>query len=227
MADNLRVERKHPDAVDARTTVPRDQTIIETETVVPAHPDRAEPLPDDPEMARAEIEHTRSRMSETIDEIEDVLSRKKERLQSRLDVLAPVRENALAAFGIALGAGILLGILTGGGDDDEDERMDLELEYDADLELLADSDSAYWEQRAELWESRARRLLRIAREQETEIETMRHGGRRSLFGRERELETDEYDQHDDPDDSSFMDDVRGAVIGTLTSYLRRNLPGQR
>lgn len=128
---------------------------------------------DDPETARAQIERTRMRMSETIDEIEDVLIRKKEQIQDRLDVFAPVRERPMASLGIALGAGVLLGLLTGGDDEDDlDERALLSsrargFRHDADLE-----------ERAETWEQRARRLLRIAREQEDELQALTGGSQR-------------------------------------------------
>jgi len=90
---------------------------------------------DDPELARAEIAQTRARMSETIDEIEDALLRRKERIQNRMDLLAPVRERPLQAAAVALGAGLLLGLLTGGGDDEEDED-DLEVEFEFDPDLV-------------------------------------------------------------------------------------------
>lgn len=115
--------------------------------------------PEDPEATRAEIEITRQRMSETIDDIEDVLVRKKNRVQERLDVLAPVRERPLASAGVALGAGLALGLLTGGESEDGWSG--------GDRRRLADAEA-----RAERWESRARRLLEIANEQEDEIERL-------------------------------------------------------
>jgi ElaB/YqjD/DUF883 family membrane-anchored ribosome-binding protein len=105
---------------------------------------------DDPEIARAEVERTRARMSATLDEIEDVLLRKKAEIQDRLDWRARVREKPLQAAGIALGVGLLLGLLTGG------RRPQLPASNG----------------RAELWEARARRLLRIAREQEGQIDDL-------------------------------------------------------
>jgi ElaB/YqjD/DUF883 family membrane-anchored ribosome-binding protein len=76
---------------------------------------------DDPELARARIAQTRARMSGTIDEIEDVLLRRKEQIQDRLDPFTVVRQRPLQAAGAVFGAGVLLGLLTGGGDDDEDD----------------------------------------------------------------------------------------------------------
>src|SRR5688500_14629325 len=77
---------------------------------------------DDPELARLQIEQTRARMSETIDQIEGALIRKKERLEERLDVLAPARRIArerpwLTLGGVVAGAP-LLGYVTGGRDGD-------------------------------------------------------------------------------------------------------------
>src|SRR5690606_2385148 len=64
--------------------------------------------------ARSDIERTRERMSETIDEIENVLLRKREEIRSRLDLLGRARERPFVAVGIAAGSGLLLGLLTGG-----------------------------------------------------------------------------------------------------------------
>lgn len=109
------------------------------------------------EAARDEIERTRARMSETIDEIEEALLRKKADLRERLDVGARLREKPLAVVGVALGAGLIFGLLTGGGKasrkKSEKERAEREL-------------------RAARWERRARRLLSIARAQESRIEQL-------------------------------------------------------
>jgi hypothetical protein len=45
--------------------------------------------------ARAEIERTRARMSETLDEIEENLLRTKENIRRRFDVIGRVRERPL------------------------------------------------------------------------------------------------------------------------------------
>ncbi len=109
--------------------------------------------PDDPDTARAQLEATRARMSTTIDEIEATLLQKKEEIRNRLDVRARIREKPMHAAGIVVGAGFLIGFLTGGGD-----------EEDPELEIV--------DRRSAIWESRARRLLRIAREQEDEIDRL-------------------------------------------------------
>src|SRR5690606_25896658 len=124
MADEYQVTRADRPVVDA--TTPRRPVVT----------------PENPAAARAEIEATRARMSETIDEIEDVLLRKKEKIRDQLDVLAPVREQPLKTLGMIFGAALALGVLTGGGgkggsggddDDFEDEALELEeLEEDED-----------------------------------------------------------------------------------------------
>jgi ElaB/YqjD/DUF883 family membrane-anchored ribosome-binding protein len=123
---------------------------------------------DDPEVARADIEATRARMSQTIDVIEETLVRKKERIQDRLDVVAPVREHPWRSMGIALGSGLLLGLLTGGGDDDE-ERVETRSRRG-----IRESEPD-WERRARILERRSRRLLSIARDQQRELEELREG----------------------------------------------------
>jgi ElaB/YqjD/DUF883 family membrane-anchored ribosome-binding protein len=193
----------------------------EVEATIEPHPSQTAPVPDDPEAARAEIQMTRSRMSETIDEIEDVLLRKKERIQDRLDVFAPVRQRPLPSVGIALGAGVLLGLLTGGDDEDEWESHGRD-RYRSELREL--------EERAETWEHRARRLLRIAREQEQEIEHMagsRFTARAVPFNPPPVEEV--YVDRDDLDDefgesrggggSSVLDKVRDQILGALSGYV--------
>lgn len=145
----------------------------------------------DPREAREEIERTRARMSGTIDEIEDALLRKKARLQDRLDVLAPVRERPLPSAAAAFGAGLLLGLITGGGEDEPTERHD---SLDA-------------EERAEKWEARARRLMRIAREQEEEIE---HLSRGEAFA------TSEWDEEEEEEG---LGSIRDRISDGLTGFL--------
>ena len=110
--------------------------------------------PRTPEGARSEIERTRARMSETLDEIEEVLIRKKEHLRESMNVGARLREKPLVIAGVVLGAGFLIGFVTGGKDKKgEAERVAAQA-------------------RAALWEERARRLMAIAREQEEDLEEM-------------------------------------------------------
>jgi ElaB/YqjD/DUF883 family membrane-anchored ribosome-binding protein len=193
--------------------------------------DAAGVVSDDPQAVRAEIEHTRERMSETIDEIEGVLSRKKEQLQERLDVLAPVRERPLPAAGIAFGTGLVLGLLTGGEDDhdhDHSPRMRahaLHADMDADL----DADAAGHGDRADLWEARARRLLRVAREQEAQIRELqeRYG---NLYARDVDLRGWEDDEEAANELRSSVGSLRDTVLHGITGVLTdafRQMGGSR
>lgn len=167
-------------------------------------PPAVERTTDDPDVARAEIEMTRTRMSETIDDIEDALLRKKARIQDRLDVLAPVRENPLPSAAAALGAGLLLGLLTGGDDDESDDRYEVRARaYSGDF----DDELLQAEERAATWEARARRLMKLAREQEEELEA-------SSRGRGRDWDDEEYD--DELDDVSG---IRSRVTEGVTGFL--------
>lgn len=144
----------------------------------------------DPETARAEIERTRARMSETIDEIEDVLIRKKEELRETLDIRARIREKPLHAAGIVLGAGLLFGFLTAGRKKDPRAARE-RLEAEA---------------RAQKWEVRARRLLEIARDQEDDLDDLESvvGG---LLADRHVHETDEYGYEDeDEEDGDYEDE---------------------
>src|SRR5688500_8447423 len=75
----------------------------------------------DPALLRAALAQTRARMSETVDEIEDVSVEKKEEvialakgIRQRLDPFYKARQNPLAAVGIVFGAGLLVGVFTKG-----------------------------------------------------------------------------------------------------------------
>lgn len=179
-----------PDAALAGGTAPR---VTETDHLLPETTHAAAPgtiaQVDDPELARLQIEQTRARMSETIDQIEETLSRKKERLEERMDVMAPVRrtarENPLPTIGGVFLAGLVLGLLTGGGDEDDEPRPAVR-RYAVDF----DRERAYgshWEERSRTWERRARRLMDLANRQEAELLALRGEGarprrRRRLFG---------------------------------------------
>jgi ElaB/YqjD/DUF883 family membrane-anchored ribosome-binding protein len=114
----------------------------------------------DPATVRAELARTRARMSATIGEIEEVLLDKKDVIVStakgirdRLDPFYKARQHPMAAIGIVFGAGLLVGVLTGG-----------KKRIPPPIVLPPPSD---------VWERRARRLLRIARGQREELETLR------------------------------------------------------
>ncbi|MBA4159402.1 MAG: DUF3618 domain-containing protein [Gemmatimonadetes bacterium] len=204
--------------------------------VRPVEPGAGGEVPDyeDPEVARADIEATRARMSGTIDEIEDVLVRKKAAIQSRMDVLSPIKENPWPSMGIALGAGLLAGLLTGGGDHDHDHDDDGE-DYRAALgyqgaavgfdqrpsttrsRYAHDPDSDWkdpesdWKRRAETLQERTERLLNIAREQEEEIESLRTGKGKSFRSRSAR-----YDR--DVDEMNGMDASRGRTTSDSSMF---------
>ena len=146
---------------------------------------------DDPELARLQIEQTRARMSDTIGQIEDTLLRKKERIEEKMDVMAPVRrkarENPYPIIGGVFLAGLILGFLTG-EKDEEEEATPAVRRFAVDF----DRERAYgnhWEERARTWERRARRLMDVANRQEAELLAAREGRpRRRLFGRGRSRE---------------------------------------
>lgn len=158
---------------------------------------------DDPEAVRAEIEQTRARMSDTIDEIEEALARKREQIQERLDVFSRVRERPLVFAGAAFGVGLLLGLLTGGGDDEE--------------ELHGGVGGAEWRDRSDLWERRARRLLRVAREQEEKVRELqeRYG---TLYAHELEEHGEAWDDADEALGSSVTG-LRDTVLHGITGVL--------
>lgn len=69
--------------------------------------------------ARATVEASRQRVAATLEALEERLVEEKEAIQEKLDVARPVREyvsaKPLVAVGIAAGAGLLFGLLRGGG----------------------------------------------------------------------------------------------------------------
>lgn len=202
MADEIRVN----DSSRAAHTH-RDQLVVDADVQATIQPDQtAVAVPDDPEAARAEIEVTRARMSETIDEIEDALLRKKERIQDKLDVFAPVRRSPLPSVGIALGAGVLFGLITAGDDDEDDDHRDFSRSAHRD-EYLREL-----EERADSWESRARRLLRIAQEQEEELE--RFSGRTRAADGESDHRSEE--SHGG---GSTMDRLRDQILAGVSGYI--------
>lgn len=168
-------------------------------------PRRVDTLPNDPDAVRGEIETTRARMSETIDEIEEQLLRKKEEIRDRLDVLSVVRERPLQVLGGVFGAGLLLGLITGGDDDEEDEAREY---YRARFDVNG-------AERADTWEHRARRLLSIAQEQEAELERLRM--RRSDLDSRAET-----DDHDHGTGTSMFDKLQDAAAERISEFVRES-----
>ncbi len=148
--------------------------------------------------ARDEIERTRARMSETIDEIEDVLLRKKGDIISRFDVVARLKERPLQVAGAAALAGLLLGLLTGGG--------------------RANGSASSSGTRPELWEARARRLLAIARTQEEEIENLEATVADLAEVEVYDGENDDFAEDDLDDSSSRFADIRSTVVDRVGDF---------
>lgn len=156
------VVRTTPEAMHAR---PGEMRLDPHPAVAPVPPEAL----DDPDEARAAIERTRSRMSETIDSIEEVLLRKKEEIQDKLDVLAPIRENPLPIAAGVFGVGLLLGYITGDSDDEH------ELEYDGREEGLAPAVAAErkWRARHSSLRARHSELEDVVAQQRKELKRMR------------------------------------------------------
>ncbi|HEX6924973.1 MAG TPA: DUF3618 domain-containing protein [Longimicrobiaceae bacterium] len=215
MADEHPLTRVAPTAVDG-----------------PLRPRREPEFPDDPRAARAEIEATRARMSDTLDEIEEVLLRKKESIRERMDVLAPVRADPIRTIAMIFGAAVLLGFLTAGRNGkrraERDNRPSLSagepLEDLEDDEQDEEAELA-WE-RAEEWEDRAHRLLRIARAQEAELEIHRNRGNALLEElrrlRRRVAREEEYDEDDEDEDElepGFFERLRQSAVDRLADLV--------
>lgn len=183
--------------------------MAEERTVVPGPTDRTaggrslEVSPASPEAVRTEIEHTRARMSETIDEIEEVLLRRKEKLQSSLDVMSKVRDRPFPSLGIVFASGLALGFITGGGNGDHEPRR------------LDEAD------RAELWEDRARRLLHIAQEQERELEQLRATKSSVPADRPATGSADSAAERDDPD--SRLDRLQEMFTERIGHFVERSV----
>lgn len=181
---------------DASLAPPATGRAADTDHLLPEHTHAATPgtiaQVDDPDLARMQIEQTRARMSETIDQIEGALLRKKEAIEEKMDVMAPVRrtarENPYPVIGGVFLAGLVLGLLTG-GDDDDDEPQPAVRRYAVDFDRERNH-GQHWEERSRTWERRARRLMDLANRQEAELLSLRgesvpvrRGGRGRLFGR--------------------------------------------
>ena len=161
---------------------PADGTEVrETRVYIDEDADASGAANPDPDATRAEIEQTRNRMSETIDEIEDVLLRKKENIQDRMNVFGTVKSNPLPSVGVAFGAGLLVGFLTGEDDDDDDDDYDdVAIRATAGGILAQTADDEFWAKRASDWEARSRRLLELAQRQEVELSELRGERDRTL-----------------------------------------------
>ncbi|HSU16198.1 hypothetical protein [Longimicrobium sp.] len=139
----------------------------------------AQVTPDDPHQVRGEIERTRERMSQTIDQIEGALLRKKEEINDRLDFTSPVRERPWAFAGGVFGAGLVLGLLTGGGknrDEDEDRehvKIPRALLEGIGLEPIATGAGNGRGGGSREWEDRSRELMQVVARQEEEIRDLR------------------------------------------------------
>lgn len=155
-----------------------DPVLVTGPAVAPDLPLAAGALPADvdPDTARQEIVRTRARMSETIDQIEEQLLRRKERLQEQLDVrgqlrerLAPAREvveqRPLLLFGGVFAAALALGYLTGESASDDD--VEVEVRGEGDVR------GPSWRSRSRTWERRSRELLRRNHELEDELRALR------------------------------------------------------
>jgi len=185
---------------------------------------------DDPEITRAQIANTRARMSGTIDEIEDALLRRKEQIQHRLDPFSPVRDRPFQAVGIVFGAGLVLGLLTGGDDDDDEDYVSADLDYDFDYDYdldfdVAGSTSFAAEAKARKWERRARHLLQLARGASEGVRA-----KASSYLDDEEWDDEEWDEDSDDDSGAFTelrDAVTDRVAPLVGGVIRRIVNGNR
>ncbi|HET7231239.1 MAG TPA: DUF3618 domain-containing protein [Longimicrobium sp.] len=170
----------------------------------------------DPDVVRDEIERTRARMSRTINELDRALVRKKEEVQEKLDVAAPVRQRPWLYAGGVFAAGLALGLLTGGGDkrgDDDDDHVKIPRSLLEGLGLekarggrgrsggLDDVEVEYTGEGSDDWELRARELMSVVARQEEEIRTLRGGGLDDAWM------DDGTDVYLAPTDARLLDDV--------------------
>lgn len=165
------VSLSRPQGPPAGHALPGAPESADVRFVTGAHPAPAA-ADTDPDTARRRIVETRERMSGTIDQIEEQLLRRKERLQEQLDVrgqirarMAPARERIeeqpLLVFGGVFAAALALGYLTGGRDHDDREME----------EPMAGGRG--WHGRSRRWERRSRDLLRQNRALEAELRSLR------------------------------------------------------
>ncbi len=217
-------------ADDRTLTGLEGRAVTDPDHLLPEHAGAGRPgqiaATDDPDVARREIEATRARMSDTIDSIEEVLLRKKERLQERMDFMAPVRqrvdERPLLIFGGVFAAGLLLGYLTGESDDDEgsDVRELVQALRAGSVGVGVDVDSQHvearvveadglWRDRARKWEKQSRRLMKERDRLQGELELLRE-----QYGLQAEEEEDD-------GGGGWRDALAGAVGGVVSGIFRR------
>lgn len=186
---------------------------------------------DDPDTVRSEIEQTRARMSSTIDQLESALIRKKEKIEERLDVAAPVRQRPLAYVGGVFAAGLVLGLLTGGKDREEREYDEEELGPAASrgrggraLAMASVDYEGEWKSRAREWENRARELMKTCTRQEAEIRQLRSASRREQRFERHGGYYEHYDraprEEHDEESGGWRDTVTAGISGMVTSLLR-------
>jgi len=119
-----------------RTPETDPEHLLPDHTAAPAVPGLvAGGVSGDPDAVRDEIERTRERMSSTIDQIEGALLRKKDQIQEKLDVVAPIREKPWVFAAGVFGTGLVLGLLTGGGGDDDRDHVKVPRALLAGLDL--------------------------------------------------------------------------------------------
>ncbi len=232
MAEIRTTHGDDPDATIPGEVVARRTPETDPEHLLPEHAGAGVPgtvaANDDPDVVRDEIERTRARMSQTIDSIESALLRKKEEIEVKLDVTAPVRERVndqpwLYAGGVFAG-GLLLGYLTGGKGNDKreaEERFErflssqhavptMEIDMDSGERLgggeVVRGRSA---KQSKQWEQRARELRRTCERQEQEIRSLR-----AALSRE-----DEYVQEGRGLMGVVSDGLSGVVAGTVSRMM--------
>jgi ElaB/YqjD/DUF883 family membrane-anchored ribosome-binding protein len=205
--------------------------------------------PSDVGEARAAIERSRERISETLGAIEDRLVETKESIRERVNVLRPVQDQVRTrpwvAVAVAAGVGAALGGVLGGSDDDEDaeprsrgrhsgdearskrhgrkpHREDVRAA--ADRHEGRDRDDRYGRDHDVLDadERRRRRAYRARRRERLEADEFRSEASGGRIGREdRDARRDRGDDRGSA--SSVRSEIMRAITGAITSGLRDRL----
>ncbi|HYH81639.1 MAG TPA: DUF3618 domain-containing protein [Longimicrobium sp.] len=178
---------------------------------------------DDPDAVRDEIERTRARMSRTIDQLDRALVRKKEEVQEKLDVTAPIRQSPWTYAGGVFGAGLVLGLLTGGKSRDDDDDPDhvkiprallagIGLEQVKGGRSRGRSSGSDDDPYASLggsadWEDRSRDLMSVVARQEEEIRALREAAMSDAGWSGEAFIDDEPEGYMAPTDARLLDDV--------------------